>query len=359
MKKISCFLLTFFACSAYAQVFIGTTRGIPEDWASLQLERSAVTKAFVPSGGNEQWILSLRDTHQFPTITSPNLGGLLMYNTDASYFNFWDHNAKRYRILNPWVVSWRDATDVISGNIAHFHHLSNPKIGIGTDTPENTLEIAGEMVIGRGYTNRNETAPENGLKVEGEIQGIGMTPPGGVIMFHGTTSGKFDGSGLGIEGTPYEGWALCNSKNNTPDLQGRFIVGTGSNGSNAYALDDQGGEDEVTLGIDQMPSHNHGDQGSNLTSSTRDHTHYVARNAESQQSLSINIYGPKTLSAEGSRTGPNQDWNYQLNRRDEVANVGRSSPAGGHSHIIEERGGGLAHENRPTYYALAYIMRLK
>ena len=44
-------------------------------------------------------------------------------------------------------------------------------------------------------------------------------PPECVVKFRGSTTGKFDGTGLGIVGTDYEGWALCNGNNGTIDLR--------------------------------------------------------------------------------------------------------------------------------------------
>ena len=106
------------------------------------------------------------------------------------------------------------------------------------------------------------------------------------------------------------GWALCDGNNGTPDLRGRFIVGKGQGaGLSNYNLNDKGGVEQVTLTIDQMPAHSHGIGGaikSNMTGS----------------SYHDNVYR--------SRGGYNSD----------------------------NTGGSKAHENRPPYHALTYIMKL-
>ena len=146
--------------------------------------------------------------------------------------------------------------------------------------------------------------------------------PSGVIVF-------WSGSEISIP----SGWFLCDGENSTPDLRDRFIVGAGG----AYSVDETGGLDSVSLTADQIPSHSHS-AGSLVTSTTGAHTHtYVTRaTANGRQGSSGNVY-----------------------------NVGTSTPntgsSGDHSHSITGEtglfGSGDSHENRPPYYALAYIMK--
>jgi microcystin-dependent protein len=98
------------------------------------------------------------------------------------------------------------------------------------------------------------------------------------------------------------GWNICDGTNGTPDLRDRFIVGAGS----AYAVGGTGGEATHTLTIDEIPAHTHSAAG----------------------------------------------WTPPLTRwYDTTAGSSLSYTSG-------FTGGDQAHENRPPYYALAYIMKL-
>ena len=100
-------------------------------------------------------------------------------------------------------------------------------------------------------------------------------------------------------------WALCDGNNGTPDLTNRFIVGAGGD----YTVGNTGGSEEVTLTIEQIPSHSH----------------------------AINHTPGNTSGTSGSRLGSNFD-DYTI--------------------ASQSTGGDQPHENRPPYYALAYIMKL-
>lgn len=105
-----------------------------------------------------------------------------------------------------------------------------------------------------------------------------------------------------------DGFALCNGSNGTPDLRDRFIVGAGS----SYSLRATGGANTVTLTVEQMPSHSH--------------SFYSGRYGSSPYSVSCNAHSPGGL------------LDHQLS--------------------TYSAGGNQAHENRPPFYALYYIMKL-
>jgi hypothetical protein len=48
---------------------------------------------------------------------------------------------------------------------------------------------------------------------------------GEITIFVGDPTPFFDGSGKGIPGTRWDGWAACNGQNGTPKLNNKFLVG--------------------------------------------------------------------------------------------------------------------------------------
>lgn len=79
-------------------------------------------------------------------------------------------------------------------------------IGIGTGSPQNSLDVSGSQVIGSSYAGVN-TAPTDGLLVEGNV-GIGTNGPGFNLEVSGTTQ---LGSGFYFTGTTFRGNAAAGS----------------------------------------------------------------------------------------------------------------------------------------------------
>ncbi|MBO5179266.1 MAG: hypothetical protein J6B87_02845 [Clostridia bacterium] len=121
-----------------------------------------------------------------------------------------------------------------------------------------------------------------------------------------------------------KGWYLCDGTNGTPDLRNRFIVGAGDE----YDIGTTGGEKQHVLTIDEMPSHTH------IIQETTVSKKFTVRDSLNANS-GTNLAGNGSSGASGS---------FTINMGD-------------HTHIAEETGGGKAQENRPPYYALAYIMK--
>ena len=144
------------------------------------------------------------------------------------------------------------------------------------------------------------------------------------------------------------GWALCNGSNGTPDLRDRFVVGAGS----TYAVGGTGGAASVTLTESQIPGHTHVITAS--TASAGAHTHTItdpghAHSYVTDAAGSSGTGGTGATVLENATTGSN------------TTGITVNS-AGAHTHTVTataaSTGGSQSHENRPPYYALAYIMKV-
>lgn len=167
-------------------------------------------------------------------------------------------------------------------------------------------------------------------------------PRGGIIMWYGSIAGKFDSTGLGIG--ELEGWALCNGNNGTPDLRDRFVVCIG----NTYSMGNTGGANSVTLNVSQIPAHSHS------ISNDGDHIHTMQQSGEHQHTLDMKNVG-RFGGGEGT-WGTGQTYFTSVSGL-HIHNINAS---GLHSHggITGNTGSNQPHENRPPYYALAFIMRI-
>ena len=142
----------------------------------------------------------------------------------------------------------------------------------------------------------------------------GTIPVGGIIMWSGSIA------------TIPTGWSLCNGANGTPNLQDRFIVGAGSD----YVVSATGGANFVTLDTTQIPSH----------------THAYAFAQGSNGAIGEGYNGISNVVNQGNVT--------------ELEQSGRpdGQQLAAFTANTAVSGGGQAHENRPPYYALAFIMRV-
>jgi microcystin-dependent protein len=121
-----------------------------------------------------------------------------------------------------------------------------------------------------------------------------LVPSGGIIMWSGS-----------IAEIP-TGWALCDGSGGTPDLTDRFITGAGGQ----YSVGDTGGADEVKLTEEELASHSH------LYDQVLD--------------------GGSQSGSSAASSAKGIDYNTQTG----------------------ETGNDQPHENRPPYYALAFIMKV-
>jgi len=153
---------------------------------------------------------------------------------------------------------------------------------------------------------------------------------------------NINGKGLG----EYAGWYLCDGRNGSPDLRGRFVVGRDvSNSVSSYAsIGMKGGLDKVVLTANQMPSHSHTFQAQTSASGAHSHNYNDITYADGCDVI-VPMY-------RGIRTGTANNRACQIGRTTEATSNHNHNISGATSNI----GGNQPQENRPPYYVIAYII---
>lgn len=139
------------------------------------------------------------------------------------------------------------------------------------------------------------------------------------------------------------GWYLCDGSNGTPDLRDRFLTGVGC----SYNLGDTGGENFHALTIDEMPSHRHNaPSGYAGYFRTRSNAFYGKGPSRTLG------WGTASGVFEVVESGLRSEGNADSNATEAIIgmNIGK---------FIFSEGDNKPHENRPPYYAVYYIMRVK
>jgi microcystin-dependent protein len=178
------------------------------------------------------------------------------------------------------------------------------------------------------------------------VNGFGTVPLGGIIMW--------SGSAVAVP----SGWALCDGRTSnsrtTPDLRGRFIVGAGSGavGLTSRNVGATGGNEQTTLTVGQLPSHNHTVSGNTTEAGSHTHTARAPNN-------DVNSSG-----SQGFPFGNNHQAFRSSDRgRDYAISSAAIDSAGNHTHSFNvtsgNTGNGEAFGNLPPFYALAFIMRVQ
>ena len=169
-------------------------------------------------------------------------------------------------------------------------------------------------------------------------------PKGTILPWHGKSSD-----------IP-EGFALCDGTKGTPDLRNRFLVGAGSN----YALGDTGGEDQVKLSGTQIGNHYH--YWSSMAHTSSGKFKYSGLKIISflgNYNMGISVDAPfpsgnKSVAFFTHNSIPSDMGTRGLFSSDFVSEKMSYITSLAVGTAAQE-----AHENRPPYYALFYIMKLE
>ena len=165
-------------------------------------------------------------------------------------------------------------------------------------------------------------------------------PVGGIILWSGS-----------LASIPV-GWVLCDGASGTPDLRDRFVVGAGL----GYAVGGTGGEATVALATANLPVHGHTFSGSGNTGDGGAHSHGITDPGH--------VHSYTVVTNRNGGGGGNDQYTNTTTASTVSAFTGISLVgAPNHTHPVTvsgttgDTGSGTAHENRPPYYALAYIMK--
>lgn len=323
----------------YTNAQVGINMIAPDTCASLEISSVDGRKGLV--------IPQFLDAHLTGfTVSKDN--GLMVYARNQQRFLF--RNGTQWNAINPFASN--AAFDPILPTNRLLRIGANT-ISLGADS---RIAIEGDVTLNSTTTNPNQ------------FIGFGTVPLGGIIMWNGTTVPN--------------GWALCNGQTvngrTTPDLRGRFIVGYGADNvahapgvavpadvwdANYTNINGTGGEREHGLSRSEIPKHEHyvGDGQDNSSMSDRTFVtgidHYdkpdINGNGTTDENPVTNVYLTSDSHHHYGRTGDGTSSSYTITilgipiTRD--LKGGLTENAAGRAN---------AHENRPPYYVLAFIMRV-
>lgn len=212
--------------------------------------------------------------------------------------------------------------DVRSPSITVVNRVETPEtLNVGSALVKKDLSVAGSAALNGGVTVEDAlsvtaggvtavsakvgalTARNADLAAGANVSVAGTVidfPVGSITMWSGTAE------------TIPAGWRICDGSESTPDLRDRFLVGAGD----AYAVGATGGSPTVRLETKHVPKHAH--------------------------SFSYRVFG------------------YTANRTDKTHAIDDNSKCRNWKvTATASTGGDVAHENRPPYYALYFIQRIK
>lgn len=231
----------------------------------------------------------------------------------------------------------------------------------------------------------------------GTISAFGGTEiPVGTLLCNGQAVSRTTYADLfGVIGTNF-GSGNGSSTFNLPDLRERFAVGASS--GDGYNLSDTGGVETVTLTTDQIPSHTHttpnhshsmahthGMAHTHAVAGTtggqsQSHTHSGSTLAVTSQTTGVTAHvhqggvgtlaqaitpggaggtGSGFISGSTGETSQGHTHTYSTTSgASSAANTGASSAAntGNASPTTNSTGGGMAHENRPPFLAVNFVI---
>ena len=261
--------------------------------------------------------------------------------------------------------------DHLTGSIAQskITNLTTDLSSITSDVTANTAKISltdNSVTLAKlahGTADKYLGFDGSGIPAELTVSGI---PSGCIVMWSGA-----------LVSIP-TGWYLCDGNNSTPNLSNKFIRSGSGVGST-------GGSDTVSLTTAQLASHTHTQSAHTHTQSAHTHTqdaHTHTQDAHghsgstnttgSHYHLYPNGNGPSMGGAGSSPWGSPSNQTTSagshshtvtvsnataVNQSTTAINSSTTATNSSTTAVNSNTGSGSSHENMPSYYTLAYIMK--
>ena len=200
------------------------------------------------------------------------------------------------------------------------------------------------------------------------------TLPLGYMLCDGSSLNKNDYAALfAVIGTIYGG---SGNTFNLPNLKGRFVAGKDSSVTDYKKLANTGGANKVQLGMSEMPKHNHDENNTTSsaskevdTNSNGEHSHNVrwgAYNGDGNGYYAGRTGGSSNFPTYTDTSAPHSVTWYGEGHASCPNTNGFVAKVASHLHKIKlfARGGDVngatvAHENRPPFIVLNYIIKVQ
>ncbi|MSU85902.1 MAG: hypothetical protein EXS21_12480 [Pedosphaera sp.] len=257
------------------------------------------------------------------------LGGT--WNQASANFSF--AAGRRAKALHEGSIVFGDARDQDKSSTGNNQFIIGSSGGVAI----NTTPASGAALTVAGRV-KADSAEFSSMAVttlsSTSVSGYGTIPVGGIILWSGA-----------IAAVP-DGWALCDGRQSTPDLTGRFVMGAGDP-TRQRGVGFTGGAETITLTVGQLPAHNHVVSGSTTEAGAHTHT----------------PYGPAGNDQGYPANNNHQSFRTSDRGRDYAVNRDALSTEGNHAHSFNvtsaSTGSGQAIDKLPPFYTLAYIMRVR
>ena len=281
------------------------SRQTPADPLITYTAGASVTAADLNTSDKQALFLHEENKNNINSLAAGDSDGAIQINGS----NIANNSITTNKILDLEVGTSDLASNAVTTAKITDLNVTTAKIADDAVTTDKLANSINTTIAGKANTGANLSTFTNDTNYITLTQAAGVFTTGMIMMFTGSTAPS--------------GWVFCDNSTEAqaagaPDLRARFIVGTGNGsgaGNSTYSTGNTGGAEQVTLNVNQIPSH--------------DHNVDTYNEFASQHGTWATESGYRQVHLGGTRRKP----------------------------ITSDTGGGQAHENRPPYYALAFIMK--